>query len=153
MYTDDIQIRQKTKYLENLKQTFPGFISFMMSDSIPIMQSTLTQAKPVVTETSAAPSGELNKKVLLSRGYLRHVLESVAVEWKPLRNCRQCPCGSSLEGIATTKTHCRRCGKIFCKRCTLYKVELVGDASHRPKPVCNACHKNVSNIPNQYKCV
>lgn len=87
---------------------------------------------------------EAEDALSISKGDLDSQLNSVAVDWKPLRNCRECQCGSSLEGTATTKTHCRKCGLLFCRRCARQKAALPGHASDTKYAVCNACYKEVT---------
>ena len=68
-------------------------------------------------------------------------LTSVSVDWQPLRGSHECVCGHPFQGNLDRRTHCRRCGRLFCNRCVVQKAVLPGHASKKPTPVCNDCHK------------
>lgn len=78
--------------------------------------------------------------VHLSKKDLGEELNSVAVDWQSLRNSQECPCGFPLEG--NPKIHCRRCGRIFCKRCIPKKIHLPGHSGEKAAtPVCVKCSR------------
>lgn len=129
--------------------------SLMMVQSLPLVQKTINMpAKSTTFHTPATNKDEECKEKIpdhenetaelcpvITKEQIEAELNSVAVEWKPLRNCHECPCGSPLEGTVNKKTHCRKCGNIFCTRCVRTKLELPGHMSKKSVPVCNACHK------------
>ena len=147
-----------------------GFMpSIMMVQSLPLVQKTISMPpnKPTTKKSAPAsnpedqqdprhPTTEENNDAIeaeednellapckpeITKEQIEAELSSVAVEWKPLRNCYECACGSPLEGTVNKKTHCQKCGNVFCKRCVRTKLELPGHFSKKLVPVCNACHK------------
>ena len=48
-------------------------------------------------------------------------------------------------GVFRRRHHCRRCGHIFCSKCSSYKFKLVDpcdkQAKLEPKRVCHSCHQ------------
>ncbi|KAJ8938721.1 hypothetical protein NQ318_005575 [Aromia moschata] len=71
-------------------------------------------------------------------------LDSVAMDWKPLRNATECSCSLALDQLSK-KIHCRKCGDIFCQRCIAKQVALPGHASQTPVPVCKPCLDVLTN--------
>ncbi|CAL8081785.1 unnamed protein product [Orchesella dallaii] len=67
-------------------------------------------------------------------------LESVAIEWKSVRGAKECPCSTPLD-FATRKSHCWRCGEIYCSRCLDQWVTLPGHMSQKQSPVCRQCYR------------
>ena len=57
-----------------------------------------------------------------------------------------CVCGGCNKefGVFRRRHHCRRCGHIFCSKCSSYKFKLVDpcdkQAKLEPKRVCHNCH-------------
>ena len=94
-------------------------------------------------EEEQEQNNDVEIRPVITKEQIEAELNSVAVEWKPLRNCYECACGSPLEGTVNKKTHCRKCGNVFCKRCVRTKLELPGHFSKKLVPVCNACHKQL----------
>jgi hypothetical protein len=87
---------------------------------------------------------QMDPACVVSRSSVEAEINSVSVDWKPLRQSLQCPCGSSLHEPTVAKTHCRCCGRVFCQRCVLRKSKLPGHLSQKPVPVCNACHAKLA---------
>ncbi|XP_046665776.1 myotubularin-related protein 6 isoform X2 [Homalodisca vitripennis] len=75
---------------------------------------------------------------------LRLELESVALDWKPLRNVEECQCSTHFDHFMP-KYHCWKCGELFCQRCTEMHVALPGHLSQRAVPVCTPCYRRVTN--------
>ncbi|CAH1174176.1 unnamed protein product [Phaedon cochleariae] len=71
-------------------------------------------------------------------------MESVAVDWKPMRNVTECSCSLTLDQTSK-KMHCRKCGDIFCQRCISKNIALPGHFSQIPVPVCKTCFDTVAN--------
>lgn len=69
-------------------------------------------------------------------------LQSVAVDWKPLRSTTVCACSTPFDQIVR-KSHCWRCGEVFCPRCIDRSIALPGHASGKPVPVCRTCYRIV----------
>lgn len=67
-------------------------------------------------------------------------LESVALDWKSLRNTHECICSSYFDQMSK-KTHCRRCGNIFCMRCITKKTILPGHLDQSNVSVCKPCYE------------
>ena len=102
-------------------------MSMMMTDSLPLLQQTMavtpkqqeegkdsTTAHPLVDDTchSQMVIEDLScpDVVPLSAADLRAQLATVAVDWRPLRQCGECAaCGYDLDGDGTFKKrlHCR----------------------------------------------
>ena len=100
----------------------------MMTDSLPLLQQTISvssaTAKPDQEEAANHSSSVLEDThhsqviedlscpnvVPLSAAELRAQLATVAVDWKPLRQCKECSmCGYDLEGDGAFRgrLHCR----------------------------------------------
>ena len=74
-------------------------------------------------------------------------LQSVATDWKAFRNVKTCSCAMPLEHFVK-KSHCWRCGSVFCARCIDRMMALPGHLSQRPVPVCKACYKDIKHSPS-----
>ncbi|CRK92483.1 CLUMA_CG006044, isoform B [Clunio marinus] len=72
-------------------------------------------------------------------------INSVALDWKSLRSASVCACSTPFSQ-EMKKTHCWRCGEIFCTRCIDKTFPLPGHNSGKPVPVCRACLKIVSQV-------
>ncbi|KAG5889272.1 hypothetical protein JTB14_007034 [Gonioctena quinquepunctata] len=83
--------------------------------------------------------GELTDMELLAKE-----VDSVAIDWKPMRNTNECSCSLTLDQLSK-KMHCRKCGDIFCQRCITKKVALPGHVSQKPVPVCKPCYDTITN--------
>ncbi|RZB41055.1 myotubularin-related protein 6 [Asbolus verrucosus] len=71
-------------------------------------------------------------------------LDSVALDWKSLRNTHECICSSYFDQLSK-KTHCRRCGNIFCMRCITKKTILPGHLEQNNVSVCKPCYEILVN--------
>ncbi|XP_055935036.1 myotubularin-related protein 6-like isoform X3 [Argiope bruennichi] len=69
-------------------------------------------------------------------------LDSVALEWKTLRNVRECICSTPFDHFSR-KFHCWSCGDVFCVRCIDKRISLKGHYHQRPVPVCRHCYKEL----------
>jgi len=67
-------------------------------------------------------------------------LQSVALDWKSLRGVKECQCSAPLD-FTTRKSHCWRCGEIYCSRCLDKWSSLAGHLSQKQSPVCHQCYK------------
>lgn len=83
---------------------------------------------------------------LLDMDLLAKEVDSVAIDWKTLRNANECSCSLSLDQLSK-KMHCRKCGDVFCQRCITKKVALPGHLSQIPVPVCKPCFDTVTLSP------
>lgn len=72
-------------------------------------------------------------------------INSVALDWKSLRSATVCACSTPFSQ-EMKKTHCWRCGEIFCTRCIDKTIPLPGHHSGKPVPVCRGCFKVVSQV-------
>jgi len=90
-------------------------------------------------------------------------INSVAVDWKPMRNVTTCSCSTPFDQFSkkvggsgrpnkqpnyiklliSEQTHCWRCGDIFCERCIDKNVALPGHDSGKPVPVCRGCFRQM----------
>jgi len=73
---------------------------------------------------------------------LAEELSSVAIDWKTIRNVKECICTTPFDHFSR-KYHCWRCGEVFCTRCIDKLTSLPGHLSKRPVPVCRPCYKEV----------
>ncbi|XP_054736354.1 myotubularin-related protein 8 isoform X1 [Anastrepha obliqua] len=73
---------------------------------------------------------------------IREEINSVAVDWKSMRNVTACSCSTPFDQFSK-KTHCWKCGDIFCERCIDKSIPLPGQDSGKPVPVCRACFRLV----------
>ncbi|KAF5300008.1 hypothetical protein FQR65_LT09264 [Abscondita terminalis] len=69
-------------------------------------------------------------------------LESVALDWKTLRNISECGCSTPFDHFSR-KYHCRKCGDVFCVRCIDKQVILPGHLTQKPVPVCRPCFDKI----------
>ncbi|KAF2896064.1 hypothetical protein ILUMI_10108 [Ignelater luminosus] len=69
-------------------------------------------------------------------------LESVALDWKTLRNITECVCSTPFDHFSR-KYHCRRCGDVFCIRCIDKQVILPGHVTQKAVPVCRPCYDKI----------
>lgn len=69
-------------------------------------------------------------------------MDSVALEWKTLRNVYECICSTPFDHFSR-KFHCWSCGDVFCIRCIDKKIPLKGHFHRRPVPVCRHCYKEL----------
>ncbi|KAL5286475.1 MTMR6 family protein [Megaselia abdita] len=69
-------------------------------------------------------------------------IDSVAVDWKSLRNVTACSCGTPFDQFSK-KSHCWKCGNVFCTRCIDKSIALPGHASGKAAPVCRTCFRLV----------
>ncbi|XP_071951261.1 phosphatidylinositol-3,5-bisphosphate 3-phosphatase MTMR6-like [Antedon mediterranea] len=79
---------------------------------------------------------------ILSANLLNLAMESVCIDWKRIRNIRQCSCATPFDHFSR-KYHCWRCGHVFCIRCIDKQTSLPGHYSQRPTPVCRPCYKQL----------
>ncbi|SPP74768.1 myotubularin-related protein 6 isoform X2 [Drosophila guanche] len=84
----------------------------------------------------------LNAEQSSSPQTLPDEIESVAIDWKPMRNVTACSCSTPFDQFSK-KTHCWRCGDIFCERCIDKNVSLPGHDSGKPVPVCRGCFRQM----------
>ncbi len=126
----------------------------MVTESLPGVQQAIA-----IAETKATPARKLpdnnddiddndvmkrDNMPVIDGGEVSAVLNTVAVTWAPLHQSSGChACGRVLmsEAWAQSRTHCRRCGHLFCRRCCLLRVALPGHESGKPVPVCNQCNR------------
>ncbi|XP_039441156.1 myotubularin-related protein 8 isoform X2 [Culex pipiens pallens] len=73
-------------------------------------------------------------------------INSVAIDWKPLRSVPNCPSCSIPFDQITKKNHCWKCGDVFCSRCIDKTAALPGHESGNPVPVCRNCFREVQQV-------
>lgn len=83
-----------------------------------------------------------NTADVLSVDQLAAELESVALDWKTLRNIRECVCSTPFDHFSR-KYHCWKCGEVFCTRCIDKHTSLPGHLSQRAVPVCRPCFREI----------
>jgi len=97
---------------------------------------------------------------------LRREVESVCLDWRSLRNIKECVCSTPFDHFSKKvfylfslnlinsdyyffiQSHCWRCGEVFCTRCLDKQTPLPGHSasvgfSNRAVPVCRTCYKEV----------
>lgn len=72
-------------------------------------------------------------------------INSVALDWKSFRTATVCVCSTPFSQ-EMKKTHCYRCGDIFCNRCIDKSLALPGHQSGQPVSVCRQCFKLLSQV-------
>ncbi|XP_063232371.1 myotubularin-related protein 6 isoform X3 [Bacillus rossius redtenbacheri] len=98
--------------------------------------------------TANAVSGLSGAKAeVTSADQLAEEVGSVALDWKSLRNIRECVCSSPFDHFSR-KYHCWRCGEVFCLRCIDKHVALPGHLSQRAVPVCRRCFRLLRRSPS-----
>ncbi|XP_021924449.1 myotubularin-related protein 8 isoform X2 [Zootermopsis nevadensis] len=83
-----------------------------------------------------------NAAGVLSVEQLAAELGSVALDWKTLRNIRECACSTPFDHFSR-KYHCWKCGEVFCTRCIDKHTPLPGHLSQRAVPVCRPCYRDI----------
>ncbi|KAF7280256.1 hypothetical protein GWI33_006252 [Rhynchophorus ferrugineus] len=94
---------------------------------------------PLKDTESSSKTEELPKMQELSKEF-----DSVAIDWKALRNINECSCSSAFDPLSR-KNHCRKCGDIFCVRCITKQAVLPGHDTQKPVPVCKPCYDILGN--------
>ncbi|KAM4678074.1 lateral signaling target protein 2 homolog [Discoglossus pictus] len=61
-------------------------------------------------------------------------------EWVPDNGCSQCMSCRAPFNLVRRRHHCRRCGKIFCSRCSSYTASLPPFWNTQPVRVCSHCY-------------
>ncbi|XP_067141955.1 myotubularin-related protein 6 isoform X3 [Centruroides vittatus] len=84
-----------------------------------------------------------DKRDLSAFRQLDEELKSVAVNWKTLRNIKECSCSTPFDHFGR-KFHCWSCGEVFCVRCIDKQIPLAGHHIKRPVPVCRHCYKKLT---------
>ncbi|XP_030375361.1 myotubularin-related protein 6 isoform X2 [Scaptodrosophila lebanonensis] len=84
----------------------------------------------------------LNSEQTASPNGLTDEITAVAVDWKPMRNVTACSCSTPFDQFSK-KTHCWRCGEIFCERCIDKSMALPGQDSGKAVPVCRSCFRTM----------
>ncbi|XP_023237157.1 myotubularin-related protein 6-like isoform X3 [Centruroides sculpturatus] len=99
----------------------------------------------VMVTTPQLNSGGLSedKRDLSAFRQLDEELKSVAVNWKTLRNIKECSCSTPFDHFGR-KFHCWSCGEVFCVRCIDKQIPLAGHHVKRPVPVCRHCYKKLT---------
>eukprot|EP01103_Thecamoeba_quadrilineata_P013550 TRINITY_DN3796_c0_g1_i2.p1 TRINITY_DN3796_c0_g1~~TRINITY_DN3796_c0_g1_i2.p1 ORF type:complete len:262 (+),score=28.21 TRINITY_DN3796_c0_g1_i2:27-788(+) len=64
-------------------------------------------------------------------------------DWVPDSSAKQCNNCSSEFTFANRRHHCRKCGQIFCAKCTANKIQLSDLRYHDPVRVCESCFKSM----------
>ncbi|KAJ7742474.1 FYVE-domain-containing protein, partial [Mycena maculata] len=105
------------------------------------------------------PTHEAPRKVLAPRwSPTPHQMHAQWERDETVHQCRDCQRRFSF----ITRRHCRRCGRIFCDRCSMYRAlldpaDIVQDpafpeaaASASSQRVCSACHDEVNaSVPSR----
>ncbi|KAL1400326.1 hypothetical protein pipiens_020109, partial [Culex pipiens pipiens] len=74
-------------------------------------------------------------------------INSVAIDWKPLRSVPNCSsCSIPFDQITKKQNHCWKCGEVFCSRCIDKTAALPGHESGNPVPVCRNCFREVQQV-------
>lgn len=73
-------------------------------------------------------------------------INSVALDWKSFRTATACLTCLTPFTQEMKKTHCHRCGEIFCNRCIDKSLPLPGHQSGKPVSVCRGCFKLLSQV-------
>ncbi|XP_077861833.1 phosphatidylinositol-3,5-bisphosphate 3-phosphatase MTMR6-like [Saccoglossus kowalevskii] len=81
---------------------------------------------------------------IVTKDQLNQAFESVGLEWKTIRNVRQCSCASPFDHFSR-RYHCWKCGEVFCTRCIDKQTPLPGHYSQSPVSVCRPCYKELKN--------
>jgi hypothetical protein len=98
-------------------------------------------------DPESPPSEGPNEDEPLLRRLLRR-------RWQPDAEASHCKqCHSRFFGVTTLRSHCRRCGDIYCKKClAVHSTDAVfatlekpggGDSADGPRKICRACHEIV----------
>ncbi|KAK4887660.1 hypothetical protein RN001_003931 [Aquatica leii] len=99
-------------------------------DNHPLRADSKEKDKPVTVEDSKGVQEIIGS------------LESVALDWKTLRNISECGCSTPFDHFSR-KYHCRKCGDVFCIRCIDKRVILPGHLTQKTAPVCRPCFDKI----------
>lgn len=94
-------------------------------------QSTKPKKIPLITE-------KLDASLPASLALLEKEVNTVALDWKSVKNVTECSCSTPLDHYSR-KHHCWGCGRCVCTRCVRGRSPLPALASARPAPLCAAC--------------
>eukprot|EP00026_Physarum_polycephalum_P005663 Phypoly_transcript_05698.p1 GENE.Phypoly_transcript_05698~~Phypoly_transcript_05698.p1 ORF type:complete len:411 (+),score=36.68 Phypoly_transcript_05698:237-1469(+) len=64
--------------------------------------------------------------------------------WQPDSEAKKCNSCKTRFGIMTYKSHCRNCGKVFCRECVANKIRIPKLSYKDPARVCRDCEKIVA---------
>jgi len=82
--------------------------------------------------------GKGGLRMVLESGY-KTPFESDEVDWEDDNKVNACPVCSTAFGMFTRKHHCRRCGKVYCDKCTHKKIAMTRYLYADPQRVCKSC--------------
>ncbi|XP_026317831.1 myotubularin-related protein 8 isoform X2 [Hyposmocoma kahamanoa] len=77
---------------------------------------------------------------------LEQEVNTVAIDWKSLKNITECSCSTPLDHFST-KHHCWGCGRAVCTRCVCARLSRPALASPRAVPLCAACAGSAPSTP------
>ncbi|KAJ8681848.1 hypothetical protein QAD02_017640 [Eretmocerus hayati] len=73
-------------------------------------------------------------------------LNSLALEWKSLKNFSECKCATTFDAF-NRKAICWTCGNVLCHRCMVMNGGLASQSSQKAVPTCKFCTQRTSNTP------
>ncbi|XP_037303463.1 myotubularin-related protein 6 isoform X1 [Manduca sexta] len=86
---------------------------------------------PLITE-------KLDESIPASLAQLEQEVNTVALDWKSVKNVTECSCSTPLDHYSR-KHHCWGCGRCVCTRCVCRRAALPALSWPRAVPLCAAC--------------
>ncbi|XP_052744775.1 myotubularin-related protein 8 [Bicyclus anynana] len=108
---------------------------------------------PLKDVGTAAPTGKIplitekaDAAVPATLAQLESEINTVALDWKSLKNVTECSCSTPLDHFSR-KHHCWGCGRCVCTRCVSARAPLPALAAPRAVPLCAACAPTTPATP------
>lgn len=134
--SDDNRLVEQVELSQRLKSNLQLVAADPLQHPLADLALTDTNAKDVGDVFGDSDSTDAS----LTSAQLRHEIDSVAVDWRSLRAIKECVCSTPFDHFSK-KSHCWRCGEVFCTRCLDKQTPLPGHLNQRPAPVCRSCYK------------
>ncbi|XP_062510867.1 early endosome antigen 1-like isoform X2 [Corticium candelabrum] len=129
------QLREKDITLEKTEAKYKNCIAKIEKDTASVLQ----QMKQQLEEADVAKDD------------LLVLQQSLKLTWVPDRFVTQCANEKCVKPFTQTRRrhHCRCCGRVFCRTCTMRKALLPTLGYSRPVRVCNVCYALVDTLVSQ----
>jgi len=135
-------IHLNTISLKNGSSTDPSFIILSYGESFTVYAQNLAEKKEWI--------GLLENCMRAFSKNVGQTKPNQSVEtapvWFPDESATHCMRCDSEFGVFVRKHHCRNCGAVVCKNCSLYTALVPGVDKHKEVRVCNVCKKIINQI-------
>jgi len=136
----------KPLYLSSitLKNTSPTDLSFIIlsyGESFTVYAQNLSEKKEWLKAIESCMAGY--KKNMPKEKKLPAETAPVWIPDEAASNCMRC---DAEFGYIVRKHHCRNCGAVVCKNCSLHTAIVPGVDKHKEVRVCNVCKKIITQM-------